>query len=407
MALLITREVIEAAAPETRTFDSKVEGLALRVRRTGAKSWVLRYRHAGQRREYVIGSADDLTASQARIHARKLRDRLAGGEDPMAAKSGKRTAAAALRARQTVLEFADTYKKTVAKKPLTKDSDESILDKWILPLLGSVAIADIGREHAQQLHTFVTDAGFKIRANRSYALLSHMVTEAARRGLRDAPLPRGVITKNEEKPRERYLSPAETAELWKALTAMQGTASRPGTHADAAAALKVILLTGCRKREVLNLSWAEVDKDGACLRLADSKTGRRVVQLSPTALSLLEARRPAKDDAGASLFVFPRHDGEAPIADCKRAWAAAIKAAKLPELRVHDLRHSHAAAGITAGLSLPEIGRLLGHKSSATTARYAHVSDAVAREASNTVAAEMARRLSAPDLKRRHLRSVK
>jgi integrase len=401
----ITREIIEGAAAGARISDDVVEGLTLKVSKSGKKSWTLRYRHAGERREYRLGAGAALTASQARDHARKRLNELAGGTDPLAAKVQAKADAAALKARKTVRQFAETYKSTVAKKPLTKDSDESILDKWILPLLGSVAIAEIGKEHAQQLHAFVTDAGFKTRANRSYALLSHMVTEAARRGLREAPFPRGVITRHEEKPRERYLSPAETAKLWKALTAMQRPTKkgRPGVHSDAAAALKVLLLTGCRKREVLNLSWAEVDADSASLRLADSKTGSRVVQLSPAALALLEARRPAEDDADASLFVFPRDDGKAPIADCKRAWEAAIKAAELPELRVHDLRHSHAAAGIAAGLSLPEIGRLLGHKSQQTTARYAHVADSVARAAANKVGARMAKIIRSAD----GLRAVK
>lgn len=399
MAVLITREVIEAARPETRTFDSKVEGLALRVRRTGAKSWVLRYRHAGQRREYVIGSAADLTASQARIHARRLRDRLAGGEDPMASKVESRVQAVRIKARKTLREFAETYKATVAKKPLTKASDESILEKWILPLLGGVAVTDIGREHAQQLHAFVTDAGFKTRANRAHALLSHMVAEAARRGMRDAPLPRGVVTKNAENRRERYLTPPETTRLWKTLTAMQQPTKKgqPGIHADAASAIKLLILTGCRKREILGLAWAEVDKNASCLRLADSKTGGRVVQLGSDARALLEARRPGDDHAGASAFVFPRDDGKAPLADCKRAWAAAIKAANLPGLRIHDLRHSHAATGIAAGLSLPEIGRLLGHKSQQTTARYAHVADQVARAAANKVGKRFGSIIAAAD----------
>jgi len=405
MPVLLTREIIDAAQPGTRTFDSDVEGLALRVSNDGNKSFVLRYRHAGQRRESVIGKAADLTASQARRHAKALRDKLAGGQDPLEAKARERAEKAALKARKTLAEFAKVYTATVAKKPLTQATDESLLEKWILPLLGKVPIADIGRAHAQQLHSHVTDAGFKIRANRCHALLSHLVTEAARRGLRDAPLPRGVVTKNAEKPRERYLSPTEAARLWAALQAMRQPTKkgRPGIHADTAVALEVLLLTGCRKREVLNLRWAEVDKEAACLRLEDSKTGSRVVQLSPAALALLDARRPAEDDASASAFVFPKDDGASPVADCKRAWAVAIKQAKLPELRVHDLRHSHAAMAITAGLSLPEVGKLLGHKSSQTTARYAHVADAVARAAADRVGARLEEIVRAAD----GLRAVK
>jgi integrase len=393
MSLRITREIIESAPAGARISDDVVEGLTLKVSKAGKKSWTLRYRHAGARREIRIGAGAALTASQARDHARRRLNELAAGTDPLAAKAEAKQAAAALRARETIAGFRTTYQRTVAKKPLTKDSDDSIFDKWIIPLLGEVPIAEVGREHAQRLHAAVTDAGFKIRANRAHALLSHVVTEAARRGLREAPLPRGIVTKNAEKPRERYLSPAETAKLWKALSAMQLPTKKgtPGVHADTAAALKVLMLTGCRKREILNLRWSEVSKETRCLRLEDSKTGSRVVQLSPAALALLEARRPAEDEATASPFVFPQDGGEAPIADCKRAWAVAIKSAKLPGLRVHDLRHTLASQAIAAGLTLPEVGKLLGHRSQATTARYAHVADRVARAATDRVAARMAR----------------
>lgn len=392
MPVLLTRQIIDEAQPSTRTFDAEVRGLALRVSRQGVKSFVLRYRSSGVRREIAIGSADDLTASQARRHAKAMRDKLAGGIDPLAAKAEKRAAVTAARARKTLREFVEAYKTTVDKKPLTKDSDESLFDKWILPLLGSVPVADIGRQHAQQLHAHVTDAGFKTRANRAHALLSHVITEAARRGLRDAPLPRGIVTKNPETKRERYLSPAESSRLWKALTAMQEPTAKgdPGVHADAAAALKVLMLTGCRKREILNLSWSEVDADASCLRLADSKTGRRVVQLSPAALALLEARRPAEDDPNASRWVFPTADGKGHVADTKRSWEHAIKAAKLPGLRVHDLRHALASQAVAAGLSLVEVGKLLGHRSQQTSSRYAHLSDEGARLASDRVAVRMA-----------------
>jgi integrase len=399
MPTLLTRQVIDAARSNTRVFDSDVRGLALRVSRGGEKSFVYRYRHNGQRREIALGSAADLTASQARIHARRMSDRLAGGEDPLAAKTEATRAAKELRERETLATFRATYQRTASKKRLTVESDDSIFDKWILPLLGSVPIAEVGPKHAQQLHAFVTEAGFPIRANRAHALLSNILTVAARRGLREAPLPRGVVIKNPETKRERYLSEVEFARLWRTLTAMQARDSHGqwGVHANAAAALKVIMLTGCRKREILQLRWSEVDSAGQCLHLADTKTGRRVVQLGAAALELIEARRPAEDDSNASAFVFPQADGEAPIADCKRAWAYAIKAAKLSDVRVHDLRHSLAAQAIAAGATHYELKNLLGHLRQETTARYAHVGDPVARAAADKVAARLAQITAAAD----------
>lgn len=388
MAVRINSAHILAAEPGARLSDSDVVGLTYKVSKAGVASWTLRYRFEGQRREFRIGAAS-LTASQARTAARKKLHEIADGTDPLAAAAARKEAEAARKARVTVKAFRDTYQKHVQKKPLSKDSDDSIFDRWIIPLLGNVAIADVGREHAQKLHAHVTDAGFKIRANRAHALLSHLLTEAARRGLREAPLPRGVVIKNEENPRQRYLTPVESSRLWKALAAMQEPtkSGRPGVHTDSAQALQLLMLTGCRKREILNLRWAEVDAEASVLRLEDSKTGRRLVQLSPAALAILEARRPAEDSV--ATCVFPQADTDVPICDVKRAWAAATKAAKLTEVRCHDLRHTLASQAVAAGLSLVEVGKLLGHRSQQTSSRYAHLSDDAARLASDRVAERM------------------
>jgi integrase len=386
MRTMLTREVIEAAALSTRTFDTQVPGLALRVTPSGHRAFILRYRHLGKRREIVLGSADDLTASEARRRARKQRALLDDDHDPLAVRDQKRAEAKERASRVTLKDFAETYAKATNKKASSRRSDESILKLHIMPRLGRKAVADIGRLDAQALHDAL--AKTPTRANRAFALLSHMLTVASTKGYREAPLPRKCVKKNPENARDRYLSTTEHLNLWKALVALDETA-----HVDSAHALRLIMLTGCRKGEIVGLAWSEVDLENACLRLTDLKTGKRTIPLFPEALAILKGREPGH----RSAYVFPSEDSKSARKDIEVAWRLARDTAKLTGVRIHDLRHSFAAAGIAAGLTLPEIGALLGHKAAATTARYAHVSDPVARNASNRIGARFASIVGAAD----------
>lgn len=395
---LSAADAIGALKPGQRIYLGSPRGFGVRCTKAGT-SWFIRWKVAGKHHEISLGPCAETTRTKAERQAEKHRAAINAGADPLGQRRQRTAAAAARAARITLTEFSKTYQETVAKKESSKRIDETLLKHHILPLLGAVAVADLDKHHAQKLHAAQSLKKKPIMANRAHALLSHLLAEACRRGLRDAPLPRACVTKNEETKRERYLSPDEHTALWKAFTALETKKHRDGAHA-----LKLLTLTGCRKNEIVRLAWNEVDLPAACLRLADSKTGSRTVQLSPQAVAILKARF----DEKRSAWVFPSEDLENPRDNVERTWRNALKAAELDGVRIHDLRHSLAATGVAAGLSLPQIGRLLGHKSSATTARYAHVSDAVAREASDTVAAEMAKRLSRPAPKRqRHLRSVK
>jgi len=156
----------------------------------------------------------------------------------------------------------------------------------------------------------------------------------------------------------------------------------------AAAAIRLLLFTGCRLGEILRLRWADADLERGLLFLPDSKTGRKTVVLNaPAAAILAELPRLgayviAGDDAGK--------EGEKPRADLKRPWIAVRKRAKLEDVRIHDLRHTHASFGAAGGLGLPIIGKLLGHKQAATTARYAHLDNDPLRRASESIAGRIA-----------------
>jgi integrase len=152
---------------------------------------------------------------------------------------------------------------------------------------------------------------------------------------------------------------------------------------SAAAALRLLLFTGCRLREILHLRWEHVDFERGCLFLPDSKSGRKTVMLNAPALAVLNALE------RVGPYVVPGDNPEQPRHDLKRPWDAVAKRAGLVGVRLHDLRHTYASFGAGGGLGLPIIGRLLGHAQAATTARYAHLDNDPLRRASEAIAARI------------------
>jgi integrase len=155
-----------------------------------------------------------------------------------------------------------------------------------------------------------------------------------------------------------------------------------GPHA--AAALRLLILTGARLREILNLRWEWVDLERGLLLLPDSKTGRKTIVLNAPAMAVL-AGLPRTGD-----YVIAGDNPEKPRADLNKPWRAIRKRAGLTNVRIHDLRHTHASIGAGAGLGLPIIGKLLGHSQPSTTARYAHLDADPLRSASEVIAGRIA-----------------
>ena len=153
-------------------------------------------------------------------------------------------------------------------------------------------------------------------------------------------------------------------------------------------AIRLLLFTGCRLREILDLEWKEVDLERGLLLLADSKTGRKAVVLNGAAIAVLSALRPT------GSCVVPGTSGDRSRHDLKRPWEHIRAAAALDDVRLHDLRHTHASTGASAGFGLPIIGRLLGHASPMTTQRYAHLADDPLRRASEAIGDHLVRALS-------------
>ena len=264
--------------------------------------------------------------------------------------------------------------------------DRQMLHAYVLPKLGSLKIADVTRRDVIALHYGLRNKPYA--ANRVLALLSKMFNLAEKWGLRaDFSNPCRHVERFRERARERYLAPAELAQLARALTA----ADRDGSESPhAIAAIRLLILTGCRLREILRLRWEHVDLENGRLHLPDSKTGAKTVYLSAPALEVLATLSRTVDNP----WVIEGRNHGSHLTDLKGPWERLRERTGLAGLRIHDLRHSFAAVGAGLGLSLPMIGELLGHSQPATTARYAHLAADPMHRAAERIGAELAGAMS-------------
>src|SRR5215472_8533632 len=306
---------------------------------------------------------------------------------------------AADRKAATMEELCDLYlaEGVATKKPSTVRNDRSRIARHIKPLLGRRKIREVTRADVERFQRDVAAGrtagdrrtGYRGRsivtggqgaARLSMILLSAIFTFALRRELRDDNPCVGVPRYKPGKS-ERYLTAAEQMSLGDALSA----AEQAGTNPNAVAVIRVLALTGARAGEILSLRWQDVDFERTCLRLADSKTGAKVVPLGAAAMQVITAqeRRAGTD------HVFPGAHG-GPLGSIGKIWRQVRGAAGLAEVRLHDLRHSFASNIVNAGGSLPVIGALLGHRSTQTTARYAHLADDPLRAAADRTASRIA-----------------
>lgn len=218
-------------------------------------------------------------------------------------------------------------------------------------------------------------------AGQCATLLGTLLAFAVRRGLRTDNPAHGV-KKPPVRKMERFLSEAEIGRLAVALNSYLAE----GGNGFAAAAIKLLLLTGARRNEVLSLEWRDVDFERQCLRLRDSKTREKVIFLNAPALALLQ-KLPRVE--GNSHVIAGLRAGDH-LKAIDKAWYDVRKRAALPDVRLHDLRHSFASVGVAGGLSLPVLGALLGHRQVMTTARYAHLSADPLRAANEAVGTRIA-----------------
>ncbi|MEP6827364.1 MAG: site-specific integrase [Aestuariivirga sp.] len=189
-----------------------------------------------------------------------------------------------------------------------------------------------------------------------------------------------------DKKGNRYLSQQELVALGEALRQAESENENP----SALAILKLLIFTGARKGEIEQLTWQEVDFASGYLKLADSKTGQKAIPLNAGALQILHDQQRIESND----HVFPAYRGNGFYEGAPKVWKRIRMQAGLADVRLHDLRHSFAIIAVSGGASLPIIGALLGHAHSATTQRYAHLSDDPLRAASDAVGRQIATSLN-------------
>lgn len=428
----LTARTVAAAKKAPRGFviyDTELPGFGLRVMPSGFKSWVVEYRPRGggratAKKRITIGSAAVLTATKARAIAKDTLADIRQGNDPLAKRRQERDA-------MTISELAErflTEHVQKRRKPATATMYRRALEIHVIPRLGSKKAATVTRSDLSGLHADLTalptagsdrsrrsspmtKRGGPIIANRSLAAVGSMFAWAGRQGfVPEGFNPTAGIERNPEQGRERYLSTDELERLGRALrdaetVGLAWDTEPAGPRAKhlpkpenrrtvlsphAVAAIRLLILTGCRLREILHLRWAEVDVERGMLHLPTSKTGRKSVVLNAPALAVLENIPHVGELVIAGRSPKLEGDLERPRSDLKKPWAAICRAAALDGVRIHDLRHSFASVGAGAGLGLPIVGKLLGHTQATTTQKYAHLDSDPLRRATNAIGATIA-----------------
>lgn len=413
------KNVKDIVIPQKNTFyfDDKLVGFGLKITPKGAKSWFVEYRPGAGGRSVTkkrmrIGGVE-LSPDQARAAAEKLLSSVSLGSDPAADRAGERGAL-------SIADVADRFMSEHVRKKRKEnsvDNYEDVFEVHVKPAIGKKAANGITRSDLTKLHNKVGEkkpdgTGGPYIANKMLAVLSKMFNWAGDLEIiRKGHNPTTKIERFSEEPRERYLTGEELERLGAALNEAETSGipynvagdneksrHRKGEHtrhivysAHITGAIRLLLLTGCRLREILHLRWAEVDFERGLLFLPDSKTGKKTVVLSEAAIEVL------KSIPRIGIYVVASESAgmkdEKPRHDIKKPWATISERADLKGLRIHDLRHTYASIGAGGGLGLPVIGKLLGHSQASTTQRYAHLDVNPVRRAADLIADNIAEKL--------------
>ena len=382
----ISKRTVDALKVEKDTlfWDSELAGFGVRVHPTGRKVYVVQTRADGKAAKRVtIGRHGVITAEEARRRAALVIARIKAGEEPV-----PEPVAVKLAEGPTVGALAERYLEehvAVRCKPKTEAMYRLAVVKHILPRLGKRPALAVGHKEVTELHHALSAK--PVMANHVVDLLSRIYNLAEDRGqIPEMSNPCRQVAKNRERKRERFLTEEEFRRLGRVLDEAE---TSKGVSAHAVAAIRLLLLTGCRKGEILNLGWEQVDLEAGELNLRDTKTGPRTIVLSPEAVSVL-SRIPRLPD---NPFVIPGKLKGKAMRNLNDPWDIVCERAGLEDMRLHDCRHSYASRALALGESLPMIGRLLGHTQVETTARYAHLAkDSVHESAvrvSDSIAADI------------------
>ena len=380
----LTKRVVDQIVPgetEAMHWDDELKGFGLRVWPSGRKVYMVMSRVKGRLRRITIGPHGPITPEQARIRAHEIISEAKAGRDPAHELDQARKA-------PTMKGLGERFLKehvAVRCKPSTQAEYKRSVELFINPKIGARKVTDIERRDIAELHQSLSHIPYQ--ANRTLGVLSKMLNLAEVWGLRpDGSNPCLHVKKYTEQKRERFLSPDEFAKLGQVLREVE----RDGSESPSAvAAIRLLILTGCRLGEIMTLQWGFVDTQARELRLPDSKTGAKLVHFGQTAADILDGI--GRLD-GNPYVITGKVDGHR-LTDLQYPWRRIRAKAGLADVRIHDLRHSYASGALALGEGLPMIGKLLGHSQVQTTARYAHLANdpvkSAAGRVSDTIGAAM------------------
>ena len=373
----ITKRMVDALSARGRAgafWDRDLPGFGVRVYRSGRTTYVAQARGPGGSRRVTLGGHGEQTADQARKLAAVAIRRIKAGKDPIETDRDPAP-------EPTVADLAERVVESYVKmrcKPHTLGGYRRQLGNHILPALGERTVASVGQADIEALHHSLRDR--PAAANAVLYVLSRMFTLAETWGWRpEGSHPCRSVKRYPTRNRDRFLTRDEYRRIGRVLNEAdeEGAPWPPSV-----AAIRLIMLTGCRSEEIAALQWDDVDRSGGYLRLKDTKTGLRMIPLTPSALEVLDRLEPVPGNP----WVFVGAKPGSRVSQVRCQWTALRSRAGLDDVRLHDLRHSYASRALALGESLSVIGRLLGHVKVETTARYAHLAQGMEKLAAARVA---------------------
>ena len=379
----ITKKTVDALTARQREYmlwDADLKGFGVRVHPSGRKVYLVKYRLDGRVIKKTIGPHGAIPPAAARARAAEIITAAMTGRDLTGRVLSPPTDTTTMH--ELAGRFLDEHV-PVRCKPSTAHSYGIAIRQHVVPHLGSRSVAGITRADVADLHHAMRATPYA--ANRTLGILSAMFSAAELWGLRpQGSNPCRYVKRFRERKRERFLSDAEYRRLGAVLREAESTGTESAT---AVAAIRLLMLTGCRLSEIMNLRWEDVSLQAGELRLRDSKTGAKRVHLGGPAVAVL---RGMERKEGNPWVIAGRRPGTR-IASLHFPWARIRRRAGLDDVRIHDLRHSFASGGLLVGEGLPMIGKLLGHSHVQTTARYAHLADDPVKAAADRIASRIAK----------------
>jgi len=334
---------------------------------SGRRTYYVQYRNIQRVQKMLkLGVHGQITTEEARVLAKKYLGGVVHGQDPAGMKKESRNL-------PTLNDLAHDYVlyHGEKKRPKSLKEDQRLLKAIILPALGSSLVAHITRRDIETLHHEHKKTAYQ--ANRSVSLLSKMFTLANAWDWRADNPAKGIERYQEEK-RKRWLTADELKVLWNVLEEYSNQLT--------ASIFKLLILTGARKGELVSATWDQFDLEAGVWTKPAHLTKQKKQEHLPISPQAIEILRILKSQVQLpSPFLFPGKVEGKSLQEIKRAWNTIRKKSGFLDLRMHDLRHTHAAHLVSSGLSLSIVGKLLGHTQASTTQRYAHLADEPLRQA--------------------------